>query len=257
MVIPPKPHGLVFARHTLRLTLERNSVSPPQKGRMKLVTIPCRAVAALLLTAAACAQTRPIPGRPEPVPPLLQSKPSSSAPEPNTPPARPFHDSRYGVSFTIPPAWNITRRDGDVSTFHLDARNAAHTAQMRAVATISFNPHPYSTFAGALFYFSVAPNVTANQCAAQAIARAPRTVSTTQVAGVTFTHGYDEHGGICTESRDEIYTAAHNDACYRFDAVINNFCGGDVSGVQDITDRELDDVRKRMQSILNTVRFDN
>src|SRR5277367_854970 len=140
MVIPPKPHGLVFARHTLRLTLERNSVSPPQKGRMKLVTIPCRAVAALLLTAAACAQTRPIPGKPEPVPPLLQSKPSSSAPEPNIPPARP----------------------------NLDARYAAHNAQMRAVATISFNPHPYSTFAGALFYYSVAPNVTANQCVAQA-----------------------------------------------------------------------------------------
>jgi hypothetical protein len=62
---------------------------------------------------------------------------------------------------------------------------------------------------------------------------------------------------IYTESRDEIYTTQRNDACYRFDAVINSFCGGDVSGVQDITDRELDDVRKRMQSILNTIRFDN
>ena len=176
---------------------------------------------------------------------------------PTNPPARPFHDSRYGVSFTIPPAWNITRRDGDVSTFNLDARNAAHTAQMRAVASISFNPHPYSTFSGALFYYSVTPNVTANQCAAQAIARAPHSVSTTQVAGVPFTHGYDEHGGICTESRDEIFTTPHNNVCYRFDAVINNFCGGDVSGVKDITERELNDVRRRMQSILDTVRFDN
>jgi hypothetical protein len=201
------------------------------------------------------AQTKPIPGRPEPVPPLLQGK--APGPEPNTPPARPFHDARYGVSFTIPPAWNIDRRDGDVSTFRLDARNAAHNAQMRAVASISFNPHPYSTFSGALFYFSVTPNISASQCAFQASARAPHTVGTTQVAGVSFTHGYDEHGGICTESRDEIYTTAHNDACYRFDAVINNFCGGDVSGVRDITDRELDDVRKRMQSILNTVRFDS
>ena len=157
----------------------------------------------------------------------------------------------------MPPAWNLTRKDGDVSTFNLDARNAAHTAQMRAVASISFNPHPYSTFSGAFFYFSVTPNVTANQCAAQASARAPHTTSTTQVAGVTFTHGYDEHGGICTESRDEIYTTHRADTCYRFDAVINNFCGGDVSGVQDITERELDDVRKRMQSILNTIRFDS
>jgi len=89
------------------------------------------------------------------------------------------------------------------------------------------------------------------------MARAPHTVTTMQVAGVPFTHGYDEHGGICTESRDEIYTTPHNNVCYRFDAVINNFCGGDVSGVQDITERELNDVRRRMQSILDTVRFDN
>jgi len=228
---------------------------------MRLTRIlPCTMIALLMTLSAtvaahAHAQAKPIPGRPEPVPPLLQGKPP--APEPTTPPARPFHDARYGVSFTIPPAWNITRKDGDVSTFRLDARNAAHTAQMRAVASISFNPHPYSTFAGALFYYSVTPNVTANQCAAQAIVRAPRTVATTKVDGVPFSHGYDEHGGICTESRDEIYTTERNDACYRFDAVINNFCGGDVSGVQDITERELDDVRKRMQSILNTVRFDN
>jgi hypothetical protein len=224
---------------------------------MRLPTLlSCTAIALLTaLPVAAQSPSKPVPGKPEPVPPLLSGK--ASAPEPNTPPARPFHDARYGVSFTIPPAWNIDRRDGDVSTFRLDARNAAHNAQMRAVATISFNPHPYSTFSGALFYFSVAPNVTANQCAAQAIARAPRTVTTTEVAGVSFTHGYDEHGGICTESRDEIYTTAHNNACYRFDAVINNFCGGDVSGVQDISERELDDVRKRMQNILNTVRFDN
>ena len=222
-----------------------------------LATFYCTAAVALLTVLPVLAQSpsRPVPGQPEAVPPLLRGKPPIV--EPTTPPARPFHDSRYGVSFTIPPAWNLSRRDGDVSTFNLDARNAAHTAQMRAVATISFNPHPYSTFSGALFYFSVAPHVTANQCAAEAIARAPRTTSTLQIAGVNFTHGYDEHGGICTESRDEIYTTQHNDACYRFDAVINNFCGGDVSGVQDITERELEDVRKRMQSILNTIRFEN
>ena len=231
-----------------------------EKGSMRVAHLSCIALLTVLSAVApACAQgpSKPIPGQPEPVPPFLQGKAKPPAPEPNTPPARPFHDARYGVSFTIPPAWNLDRRDGNVSTFHLDARTAAHTAQMRAVATISFNPHPYSTSAGALFYFSVTPNVTANQCASQASAHAPHTVTTMQIAGVPFTHGYDEHGGICTESRDEIYTTPHNNACYRFDAVINNFCGGDVSGVQDISERELDDVRKRMQNILNTVRFDN
>jgi hypothetical protein len=224
-------------------------------AHLSRITIALLTILLATISAHARGQSKPVPGQPEQVPAFLKGKPP--APEPTTPPARPFHDSHYGVSFTIPPAWNIDRRDGNVSTFRLDARNAAHTAQMRAVATISFNPHPSSTFSGALFYFSVTPNVTANQCAAQAIARAPHTVTTTQVAGVPFTHGYDEHGGICTESRDEIYTTERNDACYRFDAVINNFCGGDVSGVRDITDGELDDVRKRMQSILNTVRFDN
>src|SRR5258707_2142759 len=217
--------------------------------------LPYTALALLtLLPALAQSPSVRVPAHPEPAPPFLQA--SAPAAERANPPARPFHDPRYGVSFTIPPAWNITRRDGDVSTFNLDARNAAHTAQMRAVASISFNPHPYSTFSGALFYYSVTPNVTANQCAAQAIARAPHTVTTTSVAGVPFTHGYDEHGGICTESRDEIYTTPHNNVCYRFDAVINNFCGGDVSGVKDIPDPELDDVRKRMQSFLHTRHFE-
>src|SRR6201996_8548448 len=162
---------------------------------MKLpILLPYLALALLtVLPAHGQSPYKPVPGKPEPVPPLLQGKPP--APEPNTPPARPFHDARYGVSFTIPPAWNITRKDGDVSTFRLDARNAAHTAQMRAVASINFNPHPYSTFAGALFYYSVTPNVTANQCAAQAIVRAPRTAATTKVDGISFSHGYDEHGG--------------------------------------------------------------
>jgi hypothetical protein len=169
-------------------------------AHLSRITIALLTILSASIPAHARAQSKPVPGQPEQVPAFLKGKPP--APEPTTPPARPFHDSRYGVSFTIPPAWNIDRKDGDVSTFRLDARNAAHTAQMRAVATISFNPHPYSTFSGALFYFSVAPNITANQCAAQAIARAPHTVTTTQVAGVTFTHGYDEHGGICTESRD-------------------------------------------------------
>jgi hypothetical protein len=212
-------------------------------------------LAAVSALASAQSPAKPTPGQPEPVPPFLQGKPP--APEPTSPPPRPFHDSRYGVSFTIPAAWNITRKDGEVSTFHLDARTAAHTAQLRAVATISFNPHPFSTFSGALFYFSVTPNVTPPQCASQASARAPRTVSTASIAGLTFTHGYDEHGGICTESRDEIYTTPRNNSCYRFDVVINNFCGGDVSGVQDITERELNDVRRRMQGILDSVHFDS
>jgi hypothetical protein len=192
---------------------------------------------------------------------MLRSHPT--APEPTTPPAQPFHDARYGVSFTVPAAWNITRKDAEVSTFRFDARTATRATQLRAVATITFNPHPYSTFSGALFYFSVTPRATPAQCTAQAgpkpsaqASAQPVSTTTTQIGGIPFTHGYDEHGVICTEARDEIYTTSRNNACYRFDLVINTFCGGDVSGVQDISPRELDSVRHRMQTILDSVHFD-
>lgn len=199
-------------------------------------------------------QPRPVAGVAEPVPPMLRAPAIPT--EPTNPPARVFHDPQYGVSFRVPAAWNLTRKDSDVSTFNLDARSAVRATKMRAVATISFNPHPTSTFSGALFYFSVTPHATQQQCSDQASAEGPHTVSTTEIGGVPFTHGYDEHGVICTEARDEIYTARHDNACYRFDLVINTYCGGDVSGVRDISAGELDSVRNRMQAILDSVHFD-
>jgi hypothetical protein len=181
---------------------------------------------------------------------------SAPAPDPATPPASTFHDTRYGVNFKVPAGWTLTRHDAEVSTFAFDVRTAPVSTQMRGLATIAFNPHPTSTFSGALFYFSVTPHSTEAQCRDQASAQAPRTVTTAQIAGASFTHGYDEHGTICTEARDEIYTALRGNACYRFDLVINSFCGGDVSGMRDISPAELNAVLKRLQSILGTVTFD-
>lgn len=175
--------------------------------------------------------------------------------EPTAPPASSFHDSQYGVTFQVPAAWNLTRRDAELSTFALDTRTAPTTARMRGLATIAFNPHPTTTFSGALFYFSITPHASEQQCRSQATAQAPRTVTTAQIDGVPFAHGYDEHGTICTESRDEIYTALKKNACYRFDLIIHNFCGGDVSGVRDISPAELNSVRNRLEGILNSVTF--
>ena len=98
---------------------------------------------------------------------------SIPAPTPLSPPARPFHDSRYGVSFHIPAGWNISSKDGELSTFGLDARSAPKAAQMRAVATINFNPLPRSTFSGAIFYFSVLPRATEATCRRQITSPAP------------------------------------------------------------------------------------
>jgi hypothetical protein len=213
------------------------------KHRSPCLSFCLRIPLALLLTLPAHAQLKAIPAAPKA--------------EPTTPAARSFHDPRSGVTFQVPAAWGITRKDGEVSTFTLDARSAKPTG-MRAVANITFNPFPESTFSGAYFYLSYTPHTAAADCTHQtATLKSNHPTTTTQVGGVPFSHGYDEHGGVCTESRDEIYTAARNGACYRFDLVINNFCGGDVSGVKDMTPQELDSVRHRLESILSTVQFDS
>jgi hypothetical protein len=178
-----------------------------------------------------------------------------SPPEPTTPSARRFTDPRYHVALEIPAAWNLSRRDGEVSTFHLDARSAPPASQLRSVASIGFNPYPQSTFSGALVYFSVSPRTTDAECARQTFLPLHRPATTAEINGVSFSHGYDEHGGICIESRDDVYTAYRRNACYRFDLVLNTFCGGDVSGARDMTHAEMEDIRAREQRILNSLAF--
>ena len=196
------------------------------------------------------------------LPLVLTSGPPASAqlhsratpPEPITPAARRFTDARYHVALQIPAAWTLNRRDGEVSTFHFDARSAPPTSQLRAVVSIAFNPFPQSNFSGALVYYSVSPRTTDADCAAQAFLPLHRPATTTEIHGVSFAHGSDEHGGgICIESRDDVYTAFRNNACYRFDLVVNTFCGGDVSGVREMSHGELDDIHAREQSILNSL----
>jgi hypothetical protein len=187
---------------------------------------------------------------------LLAAISAAAQTEPTTPPAHPFHDTRHGVSFQIPAGWNFSRKDSDLSTFNLDARTAPRSAQMRAVANIAFNPFPASTFTGALFYFSVTPHITEAECSAQATVAPQHALATVPIDGVPFTHGSDEHGIICVEARSEVFTAQRNNACYRFDLVINTFCGGEVSGARDINQHQIDSIRNRLESIFSTVKFD-
>jgi len=181
-----------------------------------------------------------------------------------------FHDPTWKVSFDYPANWTFTRRDGEISTFHLDARSALRKTAMRAVAAIPENPFPESTFSGAHVYLSVTPHSNDASCARQATAPplptppaaqpaippAQTKPVVTEIAGIPFSHGHDEQRHICTTDRDEIYTTYRRGACYRFDLAMNNFCGGEVSGVKDVTPQQLDDVRRRMEAILATVRFD-
>lgn len=147
-------------------------------------------------------------------------------------------------------------KDEDVSTFRLDARSAVSTTRMHALVSIAFNPYPESTFSGAFFYLSLTPRLASADCARQATVVNPRVASIAQVGGVPFQHGYEEHGGVCTEARDEIYTATRKGSCYRFDLILNSFCGGEVSGVRDMTAAQIEAVRHRLEAILATVHFE-
>jgi len=170
---------------------------------------------------------------------------------------RTFHDPTYKISFDYPANWNFARRDREISTFRLDARTAARTTLLRAVVGMPENPFPASTFSSAYVYFSVTPRVNDAACARQAEpAVQGRRGGESEIAGISFAHGHDEQKSICTVQRDEIYTTLRHGTCYRFDLAINNFCGGEVSGVKDITEQELDQVRGRLEAILGTVRFD-
>ncbi len=203
----------------------------------------------LLLTAAAASAIGQQPRS------LLLHKPEIVN-EPTAPPPQRVHLLTAGLSFSLPAGWNTARRDGELSTFALDARSSLPNTHLLSVAQLAFNPFPYSTFAGALFYSSSTPHSTALQCSNQATAPASHPVTTAQIGNVAFKHGYNEHGEVCTEERDEVYTALRGSTCSRFDLVINTFCGGEISGSRDMTPQQLEAVRRRLEAILDTVTFD-
>jgi hypothetical protein len=165
-----------------------------------------------------------------------------------------FRDARFGVHFNVPPGWEITRRDHEVSTFHLDARTAPPNLQMRSVVSLDFNPFPQTNLAGALVYYSVERHAKATECVQQATGK-DEPADTLQIGGMNFVHGHDEHGGVCVEARDEIYTAFRKGACYRFDLELNTFCAVS-SGAAEMNQKQIADIEGRMAGILSTVTLD-
>jgi hypothetical protein len=210
----------------------------------------------LLSVATAAAQQKQVP-KVVPVPPLPKPKYESPAPpaEPTSPPAQTVTDDRTHVTFRLPAGWTLSRRDGEISTFRLDARTAPRNSNLRVAASLNFNPFPMSTFSGALFYLSATPRLSASACAAETRVKPEIPLPAAVVGDVKFSRGRDEHGHICTESRDVTYTALRGNSCLRFDLAINSFCGGEVSGAQDLTDAQLGSLFKRLENILDTVQF--
>lgn len=214
---------------------------------MKLIALPLVFLAAfpcgLLAQHSLPVPVPPPPGRWQPTP------------EPTSPPARRVRDVRDRLAFDLPVGWNFSRHDGELSTFALDARSAPQRAQMHAVANLNFNPFPYSTFEGAIFYVASTPRSTVQACAAQAAAPGSRAPETVTLDAVAFQHGYSELGRSCVESRDEVYTAIRGGSCLRFDLVINTFCGAS-SGARDMTAGELAAVEHRLEGVLHSVKFE-
>jgi len=166
-----------------------------------------------------------------------------------------YRDSHYGVRFQIPAGWKVARKDHQISTFRLDARSADSGSQMRAVASMDFNPFPLSTLSGATFYYSVEKHSTDGDCERQATRFGQKSKEIRDIGGVSFVHGHDEHGHFCVEARDEIYTAIRKGSCYRFDLVINTFCS-ETSGAEELSEEQMKDIEGRMEGILSTVIFD-
>ncbi len=200
---------------------------------------------------------QPTVPKPVPVPvPKALPAPSGDVPEPLEPPPRDFVDPKLRVSFRLASGWNLSLRDHEVSTFHLDARTAPPATQLKAVASLAFNPFPQSTFSGAFFYLSVTPHSSELACVAQAHGGAEKPLNNLPVAKIPFARGLDEHGQLCTEVRNVTYTAMRGRSCLRFDLTVNTFCGGDVTGVKELTTVQLAKVFRRMEDILNTVQFE-
>jgi len=186
---------------------------------------------------------------------------------PRTAQEQSYRDPQFGVRFKVPPGWGLTKKDGEVSTFRQDARTAAPKTQMRSVASLEFNPYPLSTLSGALVYFSVERHAHEAECVMQTDGKimvapgmdAPEKTAepkeTIDIGGMSFVHGHDEHGGMCVEARDEIYTAYRKGSCYRFDLELNTFCA-QSSGAEELSDEQVKSVEERMAGILSSVTLD-
>ena len=103
-------------------------------------------------------------------------------------------DLKTQVHLRLPAGWNLAHKDGELSTFHLDARSAPKNASLRAVAALNFNPLPRSTFSGALFYLSATPHASASSCAAQTQRKPEKSLAPVTINDIKFTRGRHEQG---------------------------------------------------------------
>lgn len=170
------------------------------------------------------------------------------------PAASTFRDPKYKVAFRVPAGWDTEHKDGVLSNLGKDIRTAKSSMNVRGVAAMNYNPYPPTTFSGALFYYSVVPRSNQAACTALATTGHLKPMPEVTVNGTSFKHGQDQHGGMCTESRDEVFTTLRGTACFRFDLVVNTFCP-QGSGAMQINASQLTDINKRLANILGSIQI--
>ncbi len=210
----------------------------------------------LLFALSAYGQEKQVP-KAVPIPvPVPSQHPQREVPDPVTPAAQTVTDAKTRVTFRLPAAWNLNRKDGEVSTYRLDARTAPQTAEVRAVASLAFNPYPLSTFAGAMLYLSVVPHSTAAACAAETTTKPDTPLARRDCRRREVSDAARMSTGRSARRRAMwCIRRCGRGSCLRFDLAINTFCGGEVSGAQEMTEAQLRAIFKRMEGILETVRF--
>lgn len=185
----------------------------------------------------------------------LKGLTSPNEPATLQPAASTFRDAKYKVTFRVPAGWDTEHKDGVLSNLGKDIRTAKRGMDVRGVAAMNHNPYPPTTFSGALFYYSVVPRSDQAACAALATTGHLKPMPDVTVSGIAFKHGQDQHGGMCTESRDEVFTTLRGKACFRFDLVVNTFCP-QGSGAMQMNAAQLSDINKRLANVLSSVQID-
>jgi len=125
-------------------------------------------------------------------------------------------------------------------------------------------PYRNTNFTNGWFFYRVVPGSNQRQCDRKAdLADDPSTVQEnewkagwTVIGGVRFRHGRGGEAGLCNRSTQDVYAAVHSGRCYVFEKQINTTCEN-VSGLRDITPKELAEINKAFDSIMQSVRLRN
>jgi hypothetical protein len=169
-----------------------------------------------------------------------------------------FTDPQYGVSFRYSDAWTFSKRP----SFNLPPAISSNASPIRGsvyAKKISGIPSwPDTYFVGAEFSYAAAPVNSPDACKNLANPNgAGGSQVTEQVVGqLTFHHGTSNDAGMGHAVNEDIYTIQHGQTCLLFDLAIHTSSVSGDKTPRPLTKEESDAVKKRLMSILGTVKIE-